>query len=299
MTYRLKTRMSQKQKFVTAFLLPAIIIGLLLSLYPMIEAVNLSLHNSTLRSPHGKFVGIQNYLKLFSDSRFWNALKISFFWELITVIGTLVVGIFIALILYGNVGVVFKNFLTLFFIMPVVLPRIAAAYQWKFMYSPLLGIFNYFFGLLGIKPVEFLANKSLALYSIAVIDIWQWGLLASVLILGLIESLPPEPLEAACLDGVTRWQLYSHIVLPMIFPSLVSLIFFKAMESLRSFDLIYVLTKGGPGITTETIDLFAYQTGVGVAGRISYASCVSILMLVLTTILTTILWRTYRRWFGY
>ncbi|MCX6090595.1 MAG: sugar ABC transporter permease, partial [Candidatus Atribacteria bacterium] len=172
----------------------------------------------------------------------------------------------------------------------------SAAFQWRFMYSPVLGIFNYFLRLLGSKPVEFLANKNLALYSIAFIDIWQWGLLFSVLILGLLEALPNEPIEAAHIDGATKWQLHRYLTLPLILPSLISLTFLKIIESLRSFDLIYVLTKGGPGIVTETIDLFAYQVGVGISGRISYASCISILMMIITVVLTTFIWRILKKW---
>jgi len=181
-------------------------------------------------------------------------------------------------------------------ILPVVLPRVSAAYVWRLMYSPVLGVFNYFLGLLSLGPVEFLSNRSLALFSVAIIDIWQWGLLLAVLILNLLESLPKEPTEAALIDGVGSWQLHRYITLPMVIPQIVSLTFIKMVESLRSFDLIYVLTKGGPGISTETLDLYAYQVGIGISGRISYASCISLIMLMATVLLMTAMWRTYRKW---
>jgi len=99
------------------------------------------------------------------------------------------------------------------------------------------------------------------------------------------------------LDGVGAWNLHRYITLPMIVPQIVSLTFVKMVESLRSFDLIYVLTKGGPGITTETLDLYAYQAGIGISGRISYASCISLLMLLVTVALMTFIWRVYRKWY--
>ncbi|MCX6090497.1 MAG: sugar ABC transporter permease, partial [Candidatus Atribacteria bacterium] len=107
-----------KKQFIILFLSPAVIIGLLLSVFPLIEAVNLSLRDQTLQSPNSSFVGLENYIKLFSDRRFWNSLKVSFYWEIITVVGTLLLGIAVALTLYGNVGRVVKNVLTLFFVLP-------------------------------------------------------------------------------------------------------------------------------------------------------------------------------------
>jgi len=289
--------MTRRQIFFL-FLLPAIIVLLMLSIFPLIEAVNLSLHNRILRYPTARFIGLQNFKQLASDRRFWNSLKISFMWEAITVSGSLLIGIALALAFYRNIGDKLKSIFTLVLILPVVLPRVSAAYVWRLMYSPVLGIFNYFLSLTGLGPIEFLSNRSLALFSVAIIDIWQWGLLLAVLILNLLESLPKEPTEAALIDGVTTWQLHRYITLPMIVPQIVSLTFVKMVESLRSFDLIYVLTKGGPGIATETLDLYAYQVGIGVSGRISYASCISLIMLIVTVVLMTGVWRIYKKWYS-
>ncbi len=287
--------MSRRQVFFL-FLLPAVLVLLMVSVFPLIEAVNLSLHNRVLRYPTARFIGLQNFSKLAGDRRFWNSLKISFIWEGVTVSGSLLLGIALALALYKKMGDKLKAILTLALILPVVLPRVSAAYVWRLMYSPVLGVFNYFLGLVGIGPVEFLSNRYLALFSVAVIDIWQWGLLLAVLILNLLESLPKEPTEAALIDGVGPWQLHRYITLPMVVPQIVSLTFVKMVESLRSFDLIYVLTKGGPGIATETLDLYAYQTGIGISGRISYASCISLLMLIATVAFMTAIWKVYKKW---
>lgn len=277
-------------------LIPALVVLLFLSIYPLVGVIQLSLQNRSLIHPDsGQFIGARNYAKLFSDRRFWNALKVTLVWELLTVSGSMLLGILVGSLLYKNVWGFTKKILTLLFIMPAVLPRVAAAYQWRFMYSPLLGIFNYLLGTIGIQPVEFLANRSLALASIAFIDIWQWGLLLSVVILGVLDSVPDETIEAAMLDGANRFRLHWNVTLPIIGPSLVSLLFLKTIESLRTFDLIYVLTKGGPGIATETLDLYAYNTGLALSGRISYGASMSFIMLLITLVFSNVLWRMLKR----
>jgi len=164
------------------------------------------------------------------------------------------------------------------------------------MYSPSIGIINYFLGFFGVGPVDFLAHPSYALFSIAAIDIWQWSFLIAALTVILLEGVPKEVVEAGALDGAKRWQLYRYLIFPIIVPPFLPLLFVKMMESLRTFDFIFVLTGGGPGVATETLDMYAYWQGIGSAGRISYASAASIVMLVLTMIFVTFMWGRLTRW---
>jgi multiple sugar transport system permease protein len=287
-----------KKQFILFFLLPAIIILLTISVIPTLRAVSLAFQNRILRYSTYMFTGFENFKKLAADRRFWNSMKISLIWEIVTVIGTLLIGITLALFMYENISGKLKNVLNIILILPVILPRISAAYIWRFIYSPLLGIFNYFLSLIKLGPVEFLANPKTALLSVAVVDIWQWGLLFSVIILKLLDSLPQDPIEAAKIDGAKKWQIHIYITLPILVRPITSLTFVKMIESLRSFDLIYIMTKGGPGIKTETLDLYAYQMGIGLAGRISYASSMALLMLIATLIFFTIIWRKSIKWYS-
>jgi multiple sugar transport system permease protein len=168
--------------------------------------------------------------------------------------------------------------------------------MWRLMYSSSIGIINYFLSFLRIGPIGFLENPSYALYSVAAIDIWQWSFLIAALTIILLQDIPKEIVEAGSLDGAKRWQLYRFIIFPVIIPPFLSIFFIKMMESLRSFDFIFVLTAGGPGIATETLDMYAYWQGIGSAGRVSYASSMSIVMLVITIVLITIVWRGLVRW---
>ena len=146
------------------------------------------------------------------------------------------------------------------------------------------------------NTIDLLADPHTAMATVAIVDVWQWGLLFAVIIVKLLETLPPQPLEAAKLDHVRTWELYALIALPMLRAPLISLVFVKMVESLRAFDLIYVMTRGGPGVATETLDMYAFSQGFIESGRVSYASSMAVLMMVATTVAFTLLWKGVRRW---
>lgn len=278
-------------------MIPTFSLLFLLAFYPLFNAIYFSLHNWDLRRTRPlKFVGLRNYEKMLTDPRFLNSLKVSLLWLLITLAGSILVGMILAPIIHEHTKGKLRNFCLFIFIIPALLPRIGAAYMWRLMYSPSIGIINYLLSFLGVGPVGFLQNPSLALSSVAIIDIWQWGFLITALTMIVLEDVPRETIEAGRLDGANKWQLYRYIVFPIIIPISLPIFFIKMMESLRSFDFIFVLTAGGPGIVTETLDMYAYWQGMGSAGRISYASAMSVTMLVISIVLITIIWRSLTKW---
>ena len=293
--YRVIGKMTNR-KSATLFILPAILVLIIISIVPTIRAVEMSFQNRELRYQTYQCVGLHNYKELFSDRRFINSIKVSASWEVITVFSTMLIAIFLAIFIFEYVPLRAKNLMQILLILPVIVPRVSAAYIWRYIYSPIIGIINYVLGLIYIKPIALLCDPKTALFSIAVVDIWQWATLFSVIILGILESLPSEPIEAARVDGANNWQVHRYIVFPSILSPLLSLAFVKMVESLRSFDLIYIMTEGGPGISTETLDLYAYTTGIGLVGRISYASSMAVLMLVGTIISFAIVWRLCQGW---
>lgn len=286
-----------RKKFIALTLTPAAVVLITLATVSIVGALYYSFMDRSLRYVDYDFVGLYNYERLLLDRRFINALIVSAKWELITVVGTLLVSISFAILIFEKVASAsLKNLLCFAFLVPVLLPRVAAAFIWRFIYSPSLGILNYFLGLFGVEPVEFLASPAIALYAVAAVDIWQWGLFFTVIILKLMETLPKEPIEAAMLDNARPLDIHRYITIPMLKGPIISLALVKAIESLRSFDLIYVMTGGGPGTVTETLDLYAYQQGINLGGRVSYASAMSILLLIITTVAFTIIWRAIKKW---
>ena len=281
----------KKNHFILFCILPSVIILLAVVIFPMIGAINYSLQDKSLRFLNGDYIGLQNYFEMFQDRRFINALKISLYWELITVVGSLILAIFVSIILFEYSEKKYRIFLAIILIMPIMLPKVSAGLIWRFMLSPVMGLINTPLIALNLNPIEYLASPNLALVSVAFVDIWQWGLFFGVILLFLLETLPKDLIEAAKIDKVKRWQLHYFITFPMLKGSLITIILIKAIESLRSFDLIYTMTKGGPGITTETLDLYAYQQGIGLRGEISYSSAMSVAMVIITLVIFTFVWK--------
>lgn len=288
-----------RKGFFRLFMLPTFGVLFFLAFYPLGNAVYYSLHNWDLRlgSQAMKFIGFDNYKTLINDPRFLNSLKVTALWVALTVLSTTLIGVvFLAPLFYDYTKGPFRTLCLLFSVMPALLPRIGAAYMWRLMYSPSIGIINYLLSFFGSKPIDFLAHPSYALFSVAIIDIWQWSFLIGALATILLDEVPKEVIEAGQIDGAKRWQLYRYLIFPLMVPLFLPLFFVKLMESLRTFDFIFVLTAGGPGTATETLDMYAYWQGIGSAGRISYASSMSIVMLVITMFSITFVWRRSARW---
>lgn len=283
--------MSQKNSLPAVFLTPAMGILAVLALVPTAYAIYISFQNRELSRPDGNLIGFANYIDLFSDRRFINAVGVSLTWEAVTVGMTLLIAVGLGILLFECVSPRTRNLLALLFLVPVILPRVSAAFVWKFAFHPLYGIATYPYKAITGQPLDLLSNPATALATVALVDVWQWGLFFAVIVLKLLETLPPQPFEAAKLDHARTWEIYAFIALPMLKAPLISLAFVKMIESLRAFDLIYVMTRGGPGISTETLDMYAFSQGFIESGRISYASSMAVLMMIATSIAFTFIWK--------
>lgn len=283
--------MKSRTSLPAVFLAPPLVILAVLAFVPTAYAIYISFRNRELSRPDGSFVGLANYIDLFSDRRFVNAVGVSLTWEVITVTLTLLVAIVLGILLFELASMRQRAVLTLVFLVPVILPRVSAAFVWKFAFHPLYGIITYPYKMITGQPLDVLSSPATALMTVALVDVWQWGLFFSVIVLKLLETLPPQPFEAARLDRARRWEIYAYVALPMLKAPLISLTFIKMIESLRAFDLIYVMTRGGPGIATETLDMYAFSQGFIESGRISYASSMAVLMMLATTVIFTVIWK--------
>lgn len=286
-----------KRQFFYLFMVPTFGTLFVFAFYPLLTAVYFSLHDWDLRNAEAmKFIGFSNYTAMFEDARFLNSLRVSAMFLVSTVFGSMLLALVLAPFVHEVARGWLRTLCLFIFIMPAVLPRVGAAYMWRLMYDPTIGIFNYLFSLVGFGPYALLQNSRTALAAIVVIDVWQWGFLLTALVMILLQQVPMELVEAARLDGANTARLYTNVMFPIILPLSLPLVFVKMMESLRSFDFIFVLTGGGPGISTETLDMYAYWQGMGTAGRVSYASAMSLFMVVLSIVLITVVWKSLSRW---
>lgn len=291
-----RTRYLAHRRFALMAASPAFLFLIVLSLPPTVGALLLALRNRTLESLDSRWIGSGNFRRMWTDHRLWNALHVTLTWELVTLIGTMAVALSVGVLVYERISGRLLNAMCFVFLVPILLPRISAGLIWRFMYSPLMGVLNFPLTLAGFQPIPFLTNPHVALASVALVDIWQWGLFFSVIIVKSLQALPRSPMEAAYLDHASAWQVHWFISLPALRGTLITMFFVKAVESLRSFDLIYTMTAGGPGVATETLDLYAYQAGIGISGRLSYAAAMSVLLTVISTILFSIAWKRTRTW---
>lgn len=278
------------KRFFFLFFLPAFVIMLVLSIYALVETLNLSFDKIDLRKPGVSGFTFQNYSRLMTDYRFWNSIKVSFIWLAVTTSGSISIGLALALFLFKRFGTRLENIISIILIIPVILCRVGVAQAWKLLYRS-FGLFNYFFDLIGLGFINFLGDPKLAFISVAVVDIWQWCFLVAFLFLSLLNSVPPNYIEEAMVEGASRWQIHWYVSLPMTFPGILCIFFIKLVESLRTFDLIYNLTGGGPGIATEMLDLYAFYQGITIGGKISYAASMSIIMLIFSLVILITLWK--------
>ena len=267
---------------------------MILAFVPLGYALNISFQDKTLISPSSSYIWFENYIDLFSDRRFKNALWVSLKWEIITVTTTVIVALGLGVLMFELLSTRQRALLCLVFLVPVLLPRVCAAFVWKFAFHPLYGIVTYPYRLITGDTLYLLSDPTMALYAVAFVDLWQWGVFFAVIFLKLLESLPPQPLEAARLDYAKTWQIHAYITIPMLKAPIISLALVKAIESLRSFDLVYIMTRGGPGITTETLDMYAFSQGFIEAGKISYASSMAVIMMLVTIVIFTFIWKKAR-----
>ncbi|MEN3188635.1 MAG: sugar ABC transporter permease [Atribacterota bacterium] len=259
--------------------------------YPMLYQILLSFEEQTLYTVEPHFVGLRNYIAVFQDPLFSTALKNAFLWTALSVLFQVILGLLAALLLnIPRKGYkVFRNLSLL----PFVLPPVAIAVTWKWLYNPLYGLINYFIVLLGGEPVNFL-GRNLALYSVTWVNIWKAFPFYALFILAGLQSISQDLYEAAYIDGAATWGVFRYITLPLIRPLLLVMALFATVWTFNYFDLIYSMTQGGPGHTTEILATLAYKT-VFLKLRFDQAATIGVFMFLVNFILSLVILLLSRR----
>ncbi|WP_123042994.1 carbohydrate ABC transporter permease [Cohnella candidum] len=242
------------------FLLPALIIFALLGIYPTLQALWTSFFNYTLTDPTSReFIGLRNYGTVLTDVRFWEALGRSVLFVSVSVSVSFVVGLLVSLMLSKIRHL--QTFYQVAFLIPMVISPTVAAYNFKFMYNYNFGIFNRMLSAVGLPKIDFLSNTAYALWSTVLIDIWQWTPLVILILLAGIETLSREPYEAAAIDGARPLRVFCSVTLPMLKPFIVIALLLRLMDSLKVYESIQLVTAGGPGTSSETLNTYLATVG--------------------------------------
>jgi multiple sugar transport system permease protein len=259
MTDQLKNKFDRPPQWGLPYLLslPALL-ALIGILYPFILGVYYTFTNYNLTtSGNIEWIGLTNYIEIFSQTEFWKALEITSIFALSVVIIELSLGLSIAMLLNDQFPGV--QILRALLIIPMMIPPIVSALMWKVILIPTnQGVLNYFLSSLGIGPVAWLGDSGTALISMIIIDVWIYSPFAILIFIAGLQSLPKEPYEAAQVDGASGWFVFRKLTLPLLAPNIVLITLFRLIDSLKVFDIIYATTKGGPASATATLHIVSY-----------------------------------------
>ncbi len=267
------------------FMMPAVVVLFGTTIYPMIYAGYLSFRSYDLAKPFipRVYVGWANYREIIASSEFLHTLIVTFKLMAMTLSVQLVLGVGIALLVTQRLpGMGVARTLLL---IPMMISPVIVGLVWLFLYFPELGYLNYFLSFIGVGPFAWITSTEWALWAIAIADIWQWTPFIMMGTAAALTSLSPEPFEAAKLDGNSSWDIFWRVTLPQIRPVIISLLFLRAIDAFKIYDIIFVLTKGGPGDTTEVLSMFIYRQSftfwrMGVGAAASFVSLIIIVVLI-------------------
>lgn len=288
-----KTRRSRSVSlFIMLMLAPATVLLLAFTILPFVVSAWLSLTDYMLSNPPARFVGLGNYLELLQSKQFWSAMSRSAVFVTAAVTLETTLGLVVAVMLFRTASV-WAGPLRTVLILPLAVTPIAAYFTFRMMLNPGLGVFNHLLVQLGLPPQDWLASPSLAMSTLVVIDAWQWTPFIIMILSGGLAALPQEPIEAAQIDGATEWQVLRYITLPMLFPFMVVAVMLRSIDALKAFDAFYVLTGGGPGRSTTTLNVYAFKEALEFTA-LGRGSAIAILMMGLTILLSQLLLRRTR-----
>jgi multiple sugar transport system permease protein len=276
------------------YIMPAVLILGILTFIPTVFLYFLSITNYELGSTSFHIVWLENYIRLFSgaDPEFWPSFRISLSFMVIVTAVELVLGFLLALLLEREFKMKFLVFACM--IVPIAMTPSITGQLWKLMLNSENGVINYLLGqAFGLKVVWL--SESNALMSIILVDIWQNTPFIALIIYAGLKSLPTEPIEAAMMDGATRYQLFRHVVIPLLKPVLLLAVVFRSMDSLKLFDIPFSLTQGGPGSSTEFLSLHVYRLGFAQTGWVGRASATAVVLLMVITVISMLLIRMFRK----
>ena len=235
------------------FILPAIVLLSFVTVYPVIYVFYLSLHRKFLIFDISRFIGFENYLFLLSDDRFWNALKNTSYFTVMTVSLELIVGLSIAILL--NRSFRMKGLVRALVLVPWAIPTVVSSRMWEWMYNTDFGILNYMTG----TKINWLGSPFWAMNAAIFMDVWKTTPFVVILLMAGLQIIPRELYQAAKIDGAGSWTIFKKITLPLLKPVILVVLIFRTLDAFRVFDAVYVLTGGGPANTTETLSIYAYK----------------------------------------
>jgi len=276
------------------FLLPTVILILALSLFPLLFSLALAFLSWDLSRLEGgiRFVGLANFLTLLGDARFWNTGRVTLVFVVSAVALEYLLGLGVALLLNQNIR--FRRFFRAAFLLPMMLTPAAVGYVGRMLFNESMGPINDLIRHLGGPTVPWLSDPAFALPSLILVDAWEWTPFMMIVLLAGLQSLPTDVYEAARVDGAGTWQTFRQITFPLLAPTSITVVLIRALEAFKLFDIVAVMTGGGPGTATETVTWYAYLVGMK-DGNLGYASAIAYALLIMVTLFSLLFLNSLRR----
>jgi len=257
-------------------LLPTLVLLGLFIAYPFVKGVLLAVSDAKVGVP-GQFVGMQNFEALWHDDIFRIAVGNTFAYTAITTVFKLAFGLWLALLL--NRHFKGKIFVRAFVLLPFIIPTVLSTFAWKWMFDPTFSVINWTLLHLGLitQRINWLGNPNLAMLSVIIVNIWRGVPFYAISLLAGLQTIRPELQEAAAIDGARPWQRFWYVTWPLLLPVTMVVVLFSVIQTFADFQLVYVLTGGGPANATQLFATYAYQIGIG-TGLLSQGAAISLAM---------------------
>ena len=253
----------------------AVLLGLFIA-YPFVEGVLLSLSDAKVGDP-GHFVGLDNFAKLWNDGIFWTSVWNTFWYTGVTTVFKLGLGLWLAMLLNRHFRG--KAIIRAFILLPFIIPTVLSTFAWKWMFDSTFSVINWALFQLGFihQPINWLGDPNLAMGSIMVVNIWRGVPFFAISLLAGLQTISPELNEAAAIDGARPWNRFWYVTWPLLLPVTMVVMLFSVIQTFADFQLVYVMTGGGPANATHLFATYAYQIGI-VSGLLSQGAAVSLAM---------------------
>lgn len=276
------------------FVIPGLVVVAGVIVVPWVFTAWMSVHEWKLGGAYA-FVGLENYARLPADSRFLESILHTLWYSALSVILPVVLGTLAALVFQAEFP--FRGFLRGVFVMPMMATPVAIAVVWTMMFHPQLGVMNYLLSRIGIPPQLWIFDPRSVIPSLVLVETWQWTPLVMLIVLGGLAAIPTEPYESAKLDGASYLQQFRYITLPMIAPFLMVAVLIRLIDALKSFDIIFGMTQGGPGTASETLNLYLYASAFAYSD-VGYASAIAVVFfgIIIALSLVTLHLRARTKW---
>jgi len=272
------------------YIAPAFIALAVILIYPLGYSFWLSFHEWTLRGFRSgvPWVGLQNFIDLLSNPDFTNSLGVTFAFMAGAITLEFVLGMGLALLLDRDLFG--KGLIRSLILLPMMCTNVVIGLTFRLLLNYQFGIVNFYLNVIGLPSIEWLSKPSIALPSVIIVDVWNTTSFVALMLLAGLQSLPDEPFEAARIDGASGWQTFIYLTLPLLRPTILVALLWRVIDTFRIFDVIYLLTAGGPARASETVSIYVYRYGFQ-SFNLGYASAASYLMILIMLVMAAVLTR--------